>query len=639
MRVRPGTYVETVQIEKDVSLVSEAGPEVTTINGAGGLSTVTVGTLSDVKSVRALIRGFTIRNGGGSPNFTPNGYGVAVSGFGSTTARIENNVIRDNLVRGGIFIYPIDARTFDVTIDGNRIEHNGFDGGVNVDFRYFRDYRVSLRNNMIAFNTGPGVLMSPGPFEEVVNNTVYGNSAAYNFAGVVVPNMASVRVVNNILYGNTSGGGRDLNLYFVGGGGPVATPSFNIIGDGGFSGLNGNIAQDPLLVAPQAGDFHLDPRSPAIDTGDSSAARGDFDFEGDLRKSDGDGDGSIVVDRGADEFSTNDLPVAAIGQARDFECTGPGGAFVVLDGTPSSDLDSTPGTNDDIALFEWFEDYGTPSQHPLGAGETLQVFFSLAPHAVTLKVTDRAGKSDIDGATVAVVDTTPPFVECPAVPEAAECIEMGRAYVSLFANAYDLCGEVTLINDQSEIGADASGFYPVGVTTVTYTSTDEHGNASTCSLPVRVVDTVPPGLVLQTDPQTLWPPDRRLVPVAVHWVTQDTCDPGGVSVELVAATSSEPDTGRLKGYDIQGAEVGTPDDALALRAERNGQGAGRVYTLAYRAIDAAGNVTLAETTVTVPHDQQAPASETSAASPALRIRAGRARLPPPAPVAPDAHNP
>jgi hypothetical protein len=91
-------------------------------------------------------------------------------------------------------------------------------------------------------------------------------------------------------------------------------------------------------------------------------------------------------------------------------------------------------------------------------------------------------------------------------------------------------------------------------------------------------------------------------------VAGDTCDPGRVAVELVTAESSEPDDAAGTGDgattgDIRGADSGTADTSLMLRAERDGKGQGRVYTLRYRAIDAGGNVTPGLATVTVPHDQ------------------------------------
>jgi hypothetical protein len=99
-----------------------------------------------------------------------------------------------------------------------------------------------------------------------------------------------------------------------------------------------------------------------------------------------------------------------------------------------------------------------------------------------------------------------------------------------------------------------------------------------------------------------------MIPTRVWWEAADLCDSTGVAVQLVSASSSEPDdaAGNNDGAttgDIQGADIGTPDTALLLRAERDGKGSGRVYTLTYRAVDRGGNATPAVATITVPHDE------------------------------------
>jgi hypothetical protein len=86
----------------------------------------------------------------------------------------------------------------------------------------------------------------------------------------------------------------------------------------------------------------------------------------------------------------------------------------------------------------------------------------------------------------------------------------------------------------------------------------------------------------------------------------DVCNPNP-GVALVSVTSSEPDDapgmgdGNTTG-DIQSADLGTADGEVDIRAERDGIGPGRVYTLTYRAVDASGNATPALAVVTVPHD-------------------------------------
>jgi endo-1,4-beta-xylanase len=82
-------------------------------------------------------------------------------------------------------------------------------------------------------------------------------------------------------------------------------------------------------------------------------------------------------------------------------------------------------------------------------------------------------------------------------------------------------------------------------------------------------------------------------------VTDETSGPAGF--ELVAVRSSEPDRGTGEG-DVVGWTPGTADASGQLRAERSGNGHGRVYTLEFVGRDRAGNETTCTNTVRVPHD-------------------------------------
>jgi hypothetical protein len=392
-------------------------------------------------------------------------------------------------------------------------------------------------------------------------------------------------------------------------------------------------------------------------------------------------------------FYSNEVPhAAAAAGATSVECGQQDGGAVSLNGTASTDADST-GTQDDIASYEWFEHYGEPGQALLGAGASLSVTLPLGTHAITLKVTDRSGESDTDTVTVTVGDTAGPALACPTVlpaecagptgavvhvvasaadacggtvtiansrnaggadasgpypfgttnvtftatdatgnqsqcvvpvkvvdqeapaltcptaPAAAECTGAGGAYVTVAATATDLCGGgLEVSNDHTGDGLDASGPFTLGTTTVVFTARDEEGHTSTCSTQVTVRDTQPPTLSVLAEPSVLWPPNHEMVPVEARFVAQDACDSSTVRVELIAVTSNETDdaSGTQDGAttgDIQQAAIGTADASLLLRAERQGQGPGRVYELRYRAIDGSGNTTTASGIVTVPHDQ------------------------------------
>ncbi|HMC70910.1 MAG TPA: PKD domain-containing protein, partial [Mycobacteriales bacterium] len=94
---------------------------------------------------------------------------------------------------------------------------------------------------------------------------------------------------------------------------------------------------------------------------------------------------------------TNVHPVANAGG--DFAV--PPGAPVVLDGRRSSDPDSAPATHDDIAQFEWF-DVTSATPQLLGSTEILKVPLTPGRHRIRLRVTDRAGLSDVDESVVTV---------------------------------------------------------------------------------------------------------------------------------------------------------------------------------------------------------------------------------------------
>jgi pimeloyl-ACP methyl ester carboxylesterase len=120
-----------------------------------------------------------------------------------------------------------------------------------------------------------------------------------------------------------------------------------------------------------------------------------------------------------------------------------------------------------------------------------------------------------------------------------------------------------------------------------------------------VADTTPPTLMVAVSPATLWPVNHLLIPITATISVTDDVDQNP-SVELLSITANEPVNGTGDGNtvgDIAGADFGTDDRAFSLRAERSGTGTGRIYTITYRARDAAGNTTTASATVTVPHNQ------------------------------------
>ena len=75
-----------------------------------------------------------------------------------------------------------------------------------------------------------------------------------------------------------------------------------------------------------------------------------------------------------------------------------------------------------------------------------------------------------------------------------------------------------------------------------------------------------------------------------------------VTFRILSATSSEPDNGLGDG-DTAGDIVLTGPMTLDLRAERSGNGPGRVYTITVEARDAIGNASTKIVTVSVPRNK------------------------------------
>ena len=113
-----------------------------------------------------------------------------------------------------------------------------------------------------------------------------------------------------------------------------------------------------------------------------------------------------------------------------------------------------------------------------------------------------------------------------------------------------------------------------------------------------------PDISIYVTPNTLWPPNHRLVDIEASVVANDVCSIPTVALTSVA--SNESDNGEGDGNtinDIQEADIGTADFHFELRAERAGGGAGRVYTATYTATDGSANPASASAFVVVPHDQ------------------------------------
>ncbi|MFQ5718983.1 MAG: DUF1565 domain-containing protein, partial [Acidobacteriota bacterium] len=463
--VAPGTYPEAIRMRPGVSVLSQGGPAVTTIDATGqpcsdnDFCTKRVGnqcsvvTFASGHTPSTVLDGFTLTGGAGliqtahvagggifvfsSPTITNNvisgnilagprddflgsgiyvavgnpvisgnvisgntavppagtstavtfayGGGIWVSSFASAT--ITDNVISGNTAGdatvaysigagGGIVVFPGDSASVSNTlIDRNVIDGNStdsFGGGISLLSPPGSDTNTMVTNNVISGNSarnGGGVYTYLNK-SSTVNNTLTDNLASLGsglYSGVGDPTLP-VTITNNIIESNR------LNLFGTGGGiytldlsnqfDPTIEAN-DLFGndknqidgdrtDGTTIGVGGNFSADPLFIDRLTANYHLDPNSPAIDTGLASVAP-PVDKDNLPRGFDGDGvpDSPQVgdIDVGAFEFSGSGcVPSLEVCDGIDNNCDGLiDEGFADTDGDGTADCVDPDDDNDGVA--------------------------------------------------------------------------------------------------------------------------------------------------------------------------------------------------------------------------------------------------------------------------------------------------
>jgi hypothetical protein len=223
-------------------------------------------------------------------------------------------------------------------------------------------------------------------------------------------------------------------------------------------------------------------------------------------------------------------------------------------------------------------------------------------HTILYRSTDQSGNREESKTLDVKIDRTAPVT---AAHASAANWSNQEVTVALTATDHSSAPEIQYSKD----GGASWIYYSVpitvtgeGVTELLYRSIDYAGNVEPVkSLKVKI-DRTAPELRVELDKNQLGPPNHKLVTVTADVYASDSLS-GIASWSLTSITSSESDNGLDDGdteNDIQNAEFGTPDTTFDLRAERSGNGSGRVYTIVYTAIDLAGNTKTVTQQVTVP---------------------------------------
>lgn len=143
---------------------------------------------------------------------------------------------------------------------------------------------------------------------------------------------------------------------------------------------------------------------------------------------------------------------------------------------------------------------------------------------------------------------------------------------------------------------------PAGTNVLEVVVTDSADFSTACFTTVTVTDTTPPVIAsVKATPNTLWPPNHKMVTVNVSAVVTDRC--GAATWKIIGVKSNEPVNGTGDGNTSPDWQI-TGDHTVSLRAERSGNGSGRIYTITIQGSDANSNLSSTKSiTVTVPKSQ------------------------------------
>ena len=244
--------------------------------------------------------------------------------------------------------------------------------------------------------------------------------------------------------------------------------------------------------------------------------------------------------------------------------------------------------------------------------------FSLGAHTLTLEAND--GQTTSSNKMVLTINNSVPH----AAPGGSGVYEINTPVI-LPGDVSDFDGDllhyewmegttVLCSGDIQSVAGGTSVLLPdcvvsnlsLGMHIISLQVSDGFNLPDTKSVTVQIIDNIAPKLKPKANIYILWPPNHRMVNIAI---AANATDNSGCPVTLNATvTSNEPE------YGLGSGDIG-PDWTqpvidqttgmiyLQLRAERSGRGKGRIYTITITATDCSGNISTAKVKIRVPHDK------------------------------------
>jgi len=386
--VAPGTYQETLSFGgKDIELASATGAQFTTLDVA---NTTGIGI-----GPNGSLVGFTVRNGK-----LPYGGAVKVTGRNSY---IADNVFEGNASDGRAETGSITMLDASPVIERNVFRHNTASGSPVTPIGGLIDlWRASaplIANNIFHDNQNAAITIyqtNPGTSPVIVNNTIVRTRTGISMPPIGL--MGNMVIRNNIIVHSQIGvaGRNDLaqfwqhNLVF-------GNSDYNYYRSPDLTGVGGNLSADPLFLDSANNDFRIAITSPAVDAGSNMAAPL-YDFAGNPRPADGDGDGNAVTDIGA------------------FEAGGGVGIGLVVDGGLVQECNTKGGATLTVSITSSPEDLELASLSITVNGSEVadrspaDVFFPLGVSELKATAVTADGSILERVEFVGISDTTPPVI-------------------------------------------------------------------------------------------------------------------------------------------------------------------------------------------------------------------------------------
>jgi hypothetical protein len=211
---------------------------------------------------------------------------------------------------------------------------------------------------------------------------------------------------------------------------------------------------------------------------------------------------------------------------------------VIIKDLTAPSITSMPGSislNTDAAKCGAIVSWNTPSAFDncgavnLSSNYAPGDFFPEGNTVVTYTATDANGLISSASFTVTVSDLEAPFISCGNTINVNNDEGACSATVELVApQTSDNCGVSTVANDHP------SATFPVGTTVVTWTVTDIHGNANTCTQSVVVTDNEAPAANCKAVTITLVNGSKTITAADVDNTSADNCGVASVTISKSA---------------------------------------------------------------------------------------------------------